>query len=178
MTPSGQQIPLELACRAGLADHLDADALFELAGQGLDFYTGLFGVGYPYRKYGQVFVPELSCGASEDAGCVLVSEQFLSRSRMTAAMAESRAGTLLHEMAHMWFGDLVTEQWWDDLWLSESFADFCEYHARSRLGRFPDAWATFSVNERSPASRTTSCRPRIRWPPTRPRSARRSPTST
>ena len=148
VTPGGQRIPLELACRAGLAAHLDADALFELAGQGLDFYTGLFSVDYPYRKYGQVFVPELSCGASEDAGCVLVSEQFLSRSRMTAAMAESRAGTLLHEMAHMWFGDLVTEQWWDDLWLSESFADFCEYHARSRLGRFPDAWATFSVNEK------------------------------
>ena len=148
-TPGGQRIPLELACRAGLAAHLDAGALFELARQGLDFYTGLFGMEYPYRKYGQVFVPELSCGASEDAGCILVSEQFLPRSRLTAAMAESRAGTLLHEMAHMWFGDLVTEQWWDDLWLSESFADFCEYHACRRLGRDPEAWSTFSVNEKA-----------------------------
>jgi aminopeptidase N len=149
VTPGGQRIPLELACRAGMAAHLDADALFELAGQGLDFYTGWFGAAYPYRKYGQVFVPELSCGASEDAGCVLVSEQYLPRSRVTAAMTETRAGTLLHEMAHMWFGDLVTEQWWDDLWLSESFADFCEYHARSRLGRGADAWSTFSMTEKA-----------------------------
>jgi len=151
LTPGGRRIPLELACRAGMAAHLDAGALFELAGRGLDFYAGLFGVDYPYRKYGQVFVPELSCGASEDAGCVLVSERLLSRSRLTAAAEESRAGTLLHEMAHMWFGDLVTQQWWDDLWLSESFADFCEYHARSRLGRSPDAWSTFSVNEKARA---------------------------
>ena len=128
-------------------------ALFELARQGLDFYTGLLGVDYPYRKYGQVFVPELSCGASEDAGCILVSERLLSRSRVTAAMDESRAGTLLHEMAHMWFGDLVTEQWWDDLWLSESFADFCEYHACRRLGRFPEAWSTFSVGREGPRLR-------------------------
>jgi aminopeptidase N len=149
VTPGGQRIPLELACRAGMAAHLDSGALFELAGQGLDFYTGWFGMAYPYRKYGQVFVPELSCGASEDAGCVLVAEQFLPRSRVTAAMTEYRAGTLLHEMAHMWFGDLVTEQWWDDLWLSESFADFCEYHALSRLGRGADAWPVFSVTEKA-----------------------------
>ena len=140
VTPGGQRIPLELACRAGMAAHLDAGALFGLAGQGLDFYTGLLGVDYPYRKYGQVFVPELSCQASEDAGCVLVSERLLPRSSITAATEESRAGTLLHEMAHMWFGDLVTERWWDDLWLSESFADFCEYHARSQLPGFSDAW--------------------------------------
>ena len=148
-TPSGQQIPLELACRAGLADHLDAEALFEVTRQGLDFYTGLLGAGYPYRKYGQVFVPELSCLASEDAGCVLVSEQFVYRSRVTAAMDEMRTGTLLHEMAHMWFGDLVSMQWWDDLWLSESFADYCEYYATSRLSRFPHAWSTFSVGEKT-----------------------------
>jgi aminopeptidase N len=146
--PGGQRVPLELACRAGLAAHLDAGALFELAGQGLDFYAGLLGMDYPYRKYGQVFVPELSCQASEDAGCVLVSERLLSRSRVTAAMEELRAGILLHEMAHMWFGDLVTQEWWDDLWLSESLADFCEYHARGQLGRFADAWSTFSVDEK------------------------------
>ncbi|MFY9928512.1 MAG: M1 family aminopeptidase, partial [Streptosporangiaceae bacterium] len=146
--PSGRRIPLELACRAGLAAHLDATALFELAASGLDLYAGLLGVDYPYRKYGQVFVPELSCGASEDAGCILISERLLPRSRATAAMAESRDGTLLHEMAHMWFGDLVTQQWWDDLWLSESFADFCEYHARGQLGRSPEAWSTFSAGEK------------------------------
>jgi aminopeptidase N len=147
-TPSGQQIPLELACRAGLAGHLDSEAVFEVTRQGLDFYTGVLGA-YPYAKYGQVFVPELSCQASEDAGCVLVSERFVYRSRVTAVMDESRTGTLLHEMAHMWFGDLVTQQWWDDLWLSESFADFCEYEATSRLSRFPHAWSTFSVSEKT-----------------------------
>ena len=147
-TPGGQQIPLELACRAGLAGHLDAEALFEVTGQGLDFYTALLGA-YPFAKYGQVFVPELSCQASEDAGCVLVTEQFVYRSRVTAVMDEMRTGTLLHEMAHMWFGDLVTQQWWGDLWLSESFADFCEYEATSRLSRFPDAWSTFSVSEKA-----------------------------
>jgi aminopeptidase N len=147
-TPGGQQIPLELACRAGLADHLDPGALFEVTGLGLDFYTGVLGA-YPFAKYGQVFVPELSCLASEDAGCVLVTEQFVYRSRVTAVMDEMRTGTLLHEMAHMWFGDLVTQQWWGDLWLSESFADFCEYEATSRLGRFPDAWSTFSVSEKA-----------------------------
>jgi aminopeptidase N len=147
-TPGGQQIPLELACRASLAGDLDADALFEVTGQGLDFYTGVLGA-YPFAKYGQVFVPELSCLASEDAGCVLISEQYVYRSQMTAVMDELRAGTLLHEMAHMWFGDLATQQWWGDLWLSESFADFCEYEAMSRLGRFPDAWPVFSVSEKA-----------------------------
>jgi aminopeptidase N len=148
-TVGGQQIPLELACRASLADFLDTDAVFELTRQGLDFYTGLFRIGYPYAKYGQVFVPEFPHLASEDAGCVLVSERLLFRARITAAMDEMRAGTLLHEMAHMWFGDLVTQQWWDDLWLSESFADFCEYHAMSRLGRFPHAWSSFSADEKT-----------------------------
>src|SRR6202453_4973307 len=123
ITPGGQRIPLELACRKGLARYLDEEALLETTGQGLDFYTQLLGA-YPYRKYGQVFVPEFSAGASEDAGCVLFSEQFLFRSRVTAAMEESRATVQLHEMAHMWFGDLVSVRWWDDLWLSESIANF------------------------------------------------------
>jgi aminopeptidase N len=148
-TPSGQRIPLELACRVGLAGHLDPEALFEVTRHGLDFYTGLLGTGYPYAKYGQVFVPELSCLASEDAGCVLVSEQLLFRSKVTAAMDELRTDVILHEMAHMWFGDLVTQQWWDDLWLSESFAEFCGHYARARLSRFPDAWSTFSVSEKA-----------------------------
>ena len=148
-TPGGQQIPLELACRAGLAGHLDPAALFEVTRHGLDFYTGLLGTRYPYAKYGQVFVPELSCLASEDAGCVLVSEQLLFRSKVTAAMDELRTDVILHEMAHMWFGDLVTQQWWDDLWLSESFAEFCGHYARARLSRFPDAWSTFSVSEKA-----------------------------
>jgi aminopeptidase N len=150
VTPGGQQIPLELACRTDLARYLDADAVFALTRQGLDFYTGWLGTTYPFAKYGQVFVPEFPHLASENAGCVLVSERLLFRSRVTAAQLGSRTGTLLHEMAHMWFGDSATQEWWDDLWLSESFANFCEYFAQSRLGLDPDSWSVFSVAERLP----------------------------
>jgi aminopeptidase N len=148
-TPDGRQIPLELACRADLAGDLDAKALFELTAKGLDFYTGWLGHAYPYAKYGQVFVPELSCLASEDAGCVLASERLLFRSQgASPALTRSRAGVVLHEMAHMWFGDCATQEWWDDLWLSESFADYCEATAQVGLGLDPDAWPTMSVLER------------------------------
>ncbi len=148
-TPDGRRIPLELACRASLAERLDAEALFELTANGLDFYTGWLGAAYPYAKYGQVFVPELSCLASEDAGCVLVSERLLFQSHdASPTQLRSRTGTVLHEMAHMWFGDCATQQWWDDLWLSESFAEFCEAAAQSALGLAPDAWPTMSVTER------------------------------
>jgi aminopeptidase N len=148
-TPDGRAIPLELACRADQAGHLDAEALFELTAKGLDFYTGWLGAPYPYAKYGQVFVPELSCLASEDAGCVLASERLLFRSPgASPALTRSRAGVVLHEMAHMWFGDCATQEWWDDLWLSESFADYCEATAQVGLGLDPDAWPTMSVMER------------------------------
>jgi aminopeptidase N len=148
---SYQKIPLELACRADLAADLDARALFELTAKGLDFYTSWLGAPYPYAKYGQVFVPELSCLASEDAGCVLVSEQLLFRSGTNAPMDELRTNVVLHEMAHMWFGDLVTQEWWDDLWLSESFAEFCASFASVRRGLSPQAWSVFSVGEKIPA---------------------------
>ena len=147
-TPSGQQIPLELACQADMAGHLDAEALFEVTGRGLDLYTGLLGT-YPYAKYGQVFVPAFSAGASEDVGCVLISDQFLFRSILTAAMDEFRTMVILHEMAHMWFGDLVSVRWWDDLWLSESFAEFCGHLATARVGGFPGAWSTFCVGRKA-----------------------------
>ena len=151
-TPDGQTVPLELACRASLAVKLDDAALFELTGRGLDYYTGWLGADYPYAKYGQVFVPEFSCLASEDAGCVLISEQLLFRSPdASPALMQSRTGTVLHEMAHMWFGDCATQQWWDDLWLSESLAEFCEATAQVRLGLDPDAWSTMSVTEQIPA---------------------------
>jgi aminopeptidase N len=148
-TPDGQRIPLELACRADLAAGLDAEALFELTAKGLDFYTQWLDAAYPYAKYGQVFVPELSCLASENAGCVLVSEQLLCSSpNASPALLRWRTVTMLHEMAHMWFGDCATQQWWDDLWLSESFAEYCEATAQVKLGLDPDAWPTMSVTER------------------------------
>jgi aminopeptidase N len=147
--PGGREIPLELACRASLAGQVNATAVFDVTAAGLDFYADLLGVDYPFSKYGHAFVPEFSAGATEDPGCVLMSESFLPVPGKTAADAEMRTMVILHEMAHMWFGNLVTMQWWDDLWLSESFAEFCGHDASVRLGLFPNAWATFSVGRKA-----------------------------
>ena len=143
-TPGGQVIPLGLACRASLAKHLDAGDVFTVTRQGFDFYERLFGTGYPFAKYDQVFVPEFAGGAMENVACVTISEQFLFRSKVTDLMYETRAMVILHEMAHMWFGDLVTMKWWDDLWLNESFAEFCAYLSTAEATRFTDAWTTFA----------------------------------
>lgn len=149
VTPDDRQIPLKLACRASMAGHLDAAAVFGLTGQGLDYYEKLLGRDYPYGSYGHVFVPEFSAGATEKPGCVLLSELLLFRGAVTAAQREFRSMVLLHEMSHMWFGNLVTSRWWDDLWLSESFAEFCGHDACVRLGLHPDAWTTFSLTRKS-----------------------------
>ncbi|HEY2263931.1 MAG TPA: M1 family aminopeptidase, partial [Streptosporangiaceae bacterium] len=115
-------IPLGIFCRQSLAEYLDADELFEVTRQGFDFFHGSFGIKYPFGKYDQLFVPEFKEGAMENAGCVTFLESYIFRSRVTDFAHEARAETILHEMAHMWFGDLVTMRWWDDLWLNESFA--------------------------------------------------------
>jgi aminopeptidase N len=143
-TPGGQVIPLGLACRASLAGHLDAGDMFAVTKQGFDFYERLFGTSYPFAKYDQVFVPDFAAGAMENVACVTFSEQFLFRSKVTDLMYETRAMVILHEMAHMWFGDLVTMKWWDDLWLNESFAEYCAYLASAEATRFTDAWTTFA----------------------------------
>jgi aminopeptidase N len=142
-TPGGQVIPLGLGCRASLAAHLDPGEIFQITRQGLDFYTALFEAPYPFAKYDQVFVPEFP-GAMENPGCVTLGEQFLFRSRVTDTMYQVRAEVILHEMAHMWFGDLVTMRWWDDLWLNESFAECCALLASAEATRFTGAWTTFS----------------------------------
>jgi aminopeptidase N len=141
--PGGQVVPLGVACRASLAGSLEVDDVLAVTKLGLDFYARLFEIGYPFAKYDQVFVPEFVAGAMENVGCVVISEQFLFRSKVTDAMYETRAMVILHEMAHMWFGNLVTLRWWDDIWLNESFAEFCGFFATAEATRFADAWTTF-----------------------------------
>ena len=139
-------IPLGIYCRASLAEYLDAENIFEVTRQGFDFFHRVFGLRYPFGKYDQLFVPEFNAGAMENAGAVTFLEDYIFRSRVTDAIVERRAETILHEMAHMWFGDLVTMEWWNDLWLNESFATYtsiaCQAHAPG--SRWPAAWTSFA----------------------------------
>jgi aminopeptidase N len=137
-------IPLGLYCRRSLAAFLDADEIFEVTRQGFDFFHGSFGIKYPFGKYDQLFVPEFKEGAMENAGCVTFVETYIFRSRVTEFAREARAETILHEMAHMWFGDLVTMRWWDDLWLNESFATWAGTLAQAEATRWTSAWTTFA----------------------------------
>ncbi|MFE1165998.1 aminopeptidase N [Nocardiopsis sp. NPDC058789] len=146
-------IPLGLYCRASLAEHLDSEALFEVTKQGFDFFHGLFDLRYPFGKYDQLFVPEFNAGAMENAGAVTFLEDYVFRSRVTDARYERRAETILHEMAHMWFGDLVTMRWWDDLWLNESFATYASVYCQVNATQWSDAWTTFANVEKAWALR-------------------------
>jgi aminopeptidase N len=146
-------IPLGLYCRASLAEFMDADRLFTQTKQGFSFYHKNFGVPYAFGKYDQLFVPEFNAGAMENAGAVTFLEDYVFRSKVTRASYERRAETVLHEMAHMWFGDLVTMQWWDDLWLNESFATFASVLCQAEATEFKEAWTTFANVEKSWAYR-------------------------
>ncbi len=146
-------IDLGLWCRKTLAEHLDADALFEVTKQGFDYYNANFGVRYAFDKYDQLFVPEFNAGAMENAGAVTFREDYVFRSKVTDARYERRAETILHEMAHMWFGDLVTMRWWDDLWLNESFATYASVLCQTSATRWRDAWSTFANVEKTWAYR-------------------------
>ncbi|TAK68854.1 MAG: aminopeptidase N [Actinomycetota bacterium] len=145
--------PLGVFCRASLAPHLDADEILLLTKQGFAFFEQAFATPYPFGKYDQLFVPEFNAGAMENAGCVTFLEDYVFRSRVTDAAYEQRANTILHEMAHMWFGDLVTMRWWDDLWLNESFAEWAAHHASVAATRFTDAWTTFANQRKAWAYR-------------------------
>ncbi|MET7647359.1 aminopeptidase N [Streptomyces sp. NPDC005426] len=146
-------IPLGALCRKGLAKHFDADDIFLITKQGLDFFHDNFDYPYPFGKYDQAFVPEYNLGAMENPGCVTFREEYIFRGKVTRAAYEGRANVILHEMAHMWFGDLVTMRWWDDLWLKESFADFMGVFAMVGATRFEDGWITFANNRKSWAYR-------------------------
>ncbi|MGW8952721.1 aminopeptidase N [Streptomyces sp. NPDC055709] len=147
------EIPLGAMCRKGLAKHFDADDIFLVTKQGLDFFHDHFDYPYPFGKYDQAFVPEYNIGAMENPGCVTFREEFVFRGKVTQASFERRANVILHEMAHMWFGDLVTMQWWDDLWLKESFADFMGAFSLVEATRFRNGWVTFANNRKSWAYR-------------------------
>jgi aminopeptidase N len=149
----GGLIPLGLFCRQSMRDFLDADDIFETTKQGFGFFEPAFEMAYPFGKYDQLFVPEYNMGAMENAGCVTFRDEYLFRSRTTAAAYEGRANTILHEMAHMWFGDLVTMRWWDDLWLNESFAEWAAHHAATRATKYTEAWTSFCNSRKTWAYR-------------------------
>jgi aminopeptidase N len=146
-------IELGLWCRKTLAEHLDVDALFEVTKAGFDWYHANFGMRYAFGKYDQLFVPEFNAGAMENAGCVTFREDYVFRSKVTDARYERRGETILHEMAHMWFGDLVTMRWWDDLWLNESFATYASVLCQTSATRWREAWTTFANTEKTWAYR-------------------------
>jgi aminopeptidase N len=137
-------IELGIYCRESMKHHLDADDLFRITKQGFDFFHAQFGVRYPLPKYDQLWVPDFNAGAMENFGCVTHAEAYyIFRSQVTDYEYEQRANTILHELAHMWFGDLVTMRWWNDLWLNESFAEWASHWCNSNATRFTDAWTTF-----------------------------------
>src|SRR5581483_3261522 len=140
---------LGLLTRQSLSQFLDRDAeeLFEVTAQGLSFYGERFGMPFPQRKYDQVFLPEMG-GAMENYGCVNWTDAVIFRSPPTHAEREHRALILLHEMAHMWFGDIVTMKWWEDLWLNEAFAEWACHWAAEAATQFTDAWSGFLASEK------------------------------
>jgi aminopeptidase N len=150
---SHRGIPLGLFCRQSLAEYLEPDEFFEITRKGLDFFERRFGYPYPFGKYDQLYVPEFRPGAMENVGCVTFNERRLFRSKVTEARRMDRAETILHEMAHMWFGDLVTMRWWDDLWLNESFAEYMGYLATAEATRFKTAWIEFAAATKDGARR-------------------------
>ncbi|MEU8288895.1 aminopeptidase N [Micromonospora sp. NPDC048905] len=144
-------VPLGIYCRRSLAEHLDADAeeIFTVTRQCLDRFHQLFTERYPFGKYDQAFVPEFNAGAMENPGIVTFRDDYVFRSAVTDTQRESRATTIAHEMAHMWFGDLVTMRWWDDLWLNESFAEYLGTRVTAEATRFDQAWTTFAMRRKA-----------------------------
>ncbi|MBI5161403.1 MAG: aminopeptidase N [Micrococcales bacterium] len=150
---SGATVPLGVYARRSLFEFLDADYIFDITRAGFAYYEEKFGVAYPFAKYDQLFVPEFNAGAMENAGAVTFTETYVFRSKVTDAIRERRVVTILHELAHMWFGDLVTMKWWNDLWLNESFAEWASTIATAEATEWTGAWTTFQAMEKSWAYR-------------------------
>ncbi|MBT0772245.1 aminopeptidase N [Kineosporia sp. J2-2] len=149
----GRVIPLGVFARKSLAEHLDADNVIAITKAGFTWFEETFDCDYPFPKYDQLFVPEFNAGAMENAGTVTITEVYVFRSRVPKALIERRALTILHELAHMWFGDLVTMRWWDDLWLNESFAEYASTRCQAEATEWATSWTTFSSAEKSWAYR-------------------------
>lgn len=145
---NGKIVPLGVFSRASLAEYMDAEYVFEKTRQGFEFYEKQFDQPYPFEKYDQLFVPEFNAGAMENAGAVTFTESYVFRGQVTDAIRERRVVTILHELAHMWFGDLVTMKWWNDLWLNESFAEYASTLATAEATEWHGAWTTFTALEK------------------------------
>lgn len=150
---SGRVIPLGVYARKSLWQYLDADYIFDKTRQGFAYYEEKFDYPYPFAKYDQLFVPEFNAGAMENAGAVTFTETYVFRSKVTDAVKERRVVTILHELAHMWFGDLVTMKWWNGLWLNESFAEWASTIATAEATEWTEAWTTFNAMEKTWAYR-------------------------
>ena len=144
----GRTVPLGVYCRKSLVEHMDSAEILDLTKRGFAYYENLFATPYAFTKYDQIFVPEFNAGAMENAGCVTHRDDYIFRSRPVEARVERRAVTILHELAHMWFGDMVTMTWWNDLWLNESFAEYTSTLATAEITRWNQAWTTFQTLEK------------------------------
>jgi aminopeptidase N len=147
------EIPLGHYCRQSMAPYFDVDELVTVTKQGFAFFEDAFDYPYPFHKYDQLYVPEFNNGAMENAGCITLRDEYIPRGRQARWFYEQRANTVLHEMAHMWFGDLVTMRWWDDLWLNESFAEWASHHACTHATEYGDAWTGFTNHRKNWAYR-------------------------
>ena len=147
------EIPLGHYCRQSMVPYLDVEELVDITKRGFAFFEDAFDYPYPFHKYDQLYVPEFNNGAMENAGCITLRDEYLPRSHQARWFYEQRANTILHEMAHMWFGDLVTMRWWDDLWLNESFAEWASHHASTKVTEYHEAWTGFTNQRKNWAYR-------------------------